>query len=283
MKKWHYCPHCRGNLMVQKGFVRCGGCGWHYYFNPLPSVAVFVQNERKEILLVKRGIEPGKGKWALPSGFIELGETPEQSALRELKEETGLSGAVKELLGVYVEDTDVYGEVLLLGYRVQMTGGRLRPNSDSVDVRFFPENRLPTIPFASHRAIIQEGINIQKRYVPYLEVLKSKITEATITDTVLFYQGSMGIDAEILAAANIKPGEKVQVLNYDNGERLETYVIAEKPKSRRFVLYGPASLKGKIGQRLCILAYTFLPQDEVEEFKPRIVLLDKNNNIKKIK
>ncbi len=283
MKKWLYCPLCKGNLTKKDTFFECVNCNQHYYRNPLPSVAVFVMNEKKDILLVKRGIEPGRGKWALPSGFIESGECPEQTALRELKEETGLNGRIKDMLGVYIENTNVYGDILLLGYQAEITGGKLSANSDAFDVKFFPKNSLPPIPFLSHRTIINHGINNQNRSFHYLEVLKSKISEAVITETVLFYKGSMGIDAKIMEAANIKPGEKVQVLNYDNGERLETYVIPERADSKRFVLYGPASLKGKVGQRLCILSYSFIPQSDVEHFKPRILLLDKKNRIKKIK
>jgi len=282
MKKWLFCPVCKGNLEEKKTFIRCKACGWHYYHNPLPSVAILGVNGQDEILLVKRGIEPDKGRWALPSGFIEVGETPEEAVLRELKEETGLKGRIINLVGVYMEQTKLYGDVLLMGYRIEITGGVLRPGSDTVDVRFFPKNRLPQIPFSSHRAIINQGLTRPASPI-YVEVLKSKITEAIITDTVLFYKGSMGIDAKIMEVANIKPGEKVHVLNYDNGERLETYVIAEKPNSRKFVLYGPASLKGKKGQRLCILSYALVPHDYTLHFKPRIVLLDTKNCIKKVK
>jgi len=72
----------------------CPACGWVNYENPIPSSAALVRNEKGEILLVKRGVEPGRGKWALPSGFIEIEETPEEACLRELKEETGLEGKI---------------------------------------------------------------------------------------------------------------------------------------------------------------------------------------------
>ncbi|MGB9720049.1 MAG: aspartate 1-decarboxylase [bacterium] len=282
MQKWLYCPVCRGSLVKKQSVILCKKCGWQHYKNPLPSVAGFIMNADDEILLIKRGAEPEKGRWALPSGFIEPNETPEQAVLRELKEETGLNGTIKKMLGIYVEPTRFYGDVLLIGYEIEGTGGKIRPGSDTTEVNFFSKNKLPRIPFLSHREIINQGINSQTDNV-YVEVLKSKISEAVITDTILFYKGSMGIDAKIMRSAHIKPGEKVQVLNYDNGERLETYVIPEKPDSRKFILYGPASLKGKKGQRLCILSYAFVAQNKAEFFKPRIVILDTKNFIKKIK
>lgn len=283
MKKWTYCPSCKANLLKKESTFVCPKCGWRFYNNPLPAVAGFVMNEKGEILLVKRGVNPEIGKWALPSGFVEQGETPEQAVIRELKEETGLNGILKHLIGVYVEHTKIYGEIILLGYDIELTGGKFKPGSDTTEVRFFPPDLLPKIPFLSHRAIINQGIHKQPAHPIYVETLKSKITEAIITNTVHFYKGSMGIDAKIMKEANIKAGEKVHVLNYDNGERFETYVIAEKAGSKKFTLYGPASLKGKKGQRLCILSYVYIPQNQLALLKPRIVLLDTRNQIKKIK
>lgn len=283
---YQFCPLCRSKLIKQKKeksyHLKCQQCGWYSYQNPLPAVAALVQNEGGEILLVRRGVEPKKGHWALPSGFIEQNESPEEAVLRELREETGIKGSVHSLVGVYTESTTIYGNVLLLGYRIKMVGGRLKSGSDTISVQFFPKENIPRIPFASHRVIIKEGFEKWKRN-SFVEVLKSKITEATITATVLHYKGSMGIDARIMEIANIIPGERVQVLNYDNGERLETYTIPEKPNSGRFVLYGPASLKGKVGHRLCILSYMLTDINTAPNFKPTIVLLDHNNRIKKVK
>jgi aspartate 1-decarboxylase len=91
----------------------------------------------------------------------------------------------------------------------------------------------------------------------------------------------MGIDLRIMKAANIVPGEKVQVLNYNNGERLETYTIAEKAGSRRFVLYGPASHKGKVGDRLCILSYALVQAENVGAVKPSVITLNERNQLKR--
>ncbi len=284
MKKYKYCPICKSNLLRKKQGdiyrISCPRCGWIYYNNPLPSVAAFVKNSRNELLLVKRGVAPGKAKWALPSGFIEQNEPPEEAVIRELKEETGIRGTVRKLIGVYTEPTRVYGNVLLIGYEIDFCGGRPKPGSDTRETKFFPVKKLPAIPFSSHMSIIKNGLSIDESTV-IVEVLKSKITEATITHTQLFYKGSMGIDSIIMKAVDLVPGEMVHVLNYNNGERLVTYTIEEKPGSRKIVLYGPASKKGNVGDRLCILAYGHINKDHARTIKAKIVVLDERNEIKR--
>lgn len=111
-------------------------------------------------------------------------------------------------------------------------------------------------------------------------VLKSKINNAVITGKKLEYEGSIGIDGKILEEANILPGEKVQVLNYNNGSRIETYVIAERKGSRKIVLYGPAARCGEVGDRLCILSYHYLTEEEARKIKPIVVQLKDKNEVK---
>jgi 8-oxo-dGTP diphosphatase len=136
----------------------CGVCSWVNYENPLPSSAALVKNSNGEVLLVERGVDPGKGLWALPSGFIEIDETPEQACVRELEEETGLLGTVQRLLGVYSQESQMYKNVIIVAYLVQAQG-RLRPGSDSTDAAYFSPERLPHIAFPSHRKIIADGVN----------------------------------------------------------------------------------------------------------------------------
>ncbi len=285
MTRYKFCPLCKSNLIKKKKngnyYPSCKKCGWVYYSNPLPSVAAFVYNDNGEILLIKRGIAPGKGKWALPSGFIEQNEQPEEAAIRELEEEANIKGTVQNLIGVYTEKTKFYGNIILVGYRISSTGDKPKPGTDAVEAKFFPSSELPTIAFASHRAIIKDGLAKDENKTSFIEVLKSKITEATITHTQLFYKGSMGIDSKVMKAANLVPGEKVQVLNYNNGERLETYTIEEKSGSGKIILYGPASKKGKVGDKLCILSYIFISTPEAKKIKPVIVILTKRNRIKR--
>ncbi|MFQ6109815.1 MAG: NUDIX domain-containing protein [Candidatus Aminicenantales bacterium] len=159
-----FCPCCGTRLDARKEEGRrrlfCSSCGWVRYENPLPSAAALVRNIQGEILLVKRGVEPGRGQWALPSGFVEIDETPEGACLRELKEETGLEGKIIRLIGVYSQDSSLYRRVLIIGYEVEAYG-MLLPGSDSKDAKFFSPDELPRIAFSSHREIIRDGIKIK--------------------------------------------------------------------------------------------------------------------------
>ena len=161
-----YCPSCGAKLKLKKTDDKkrqvCPACGWVNYENPLPSAAALVRNKKGEILLVKRGVEPGKGEWALPSGFIEIDETPEKACLRELEEETGLKGRIVRLLGVYPQKSNLYKNVLIIGYEVEARG-TLSPGSDSLRAEFFPPDKIPDIPFFSHRKIIQSGAEEKKK------------------------------------------------------------------------------------------------------------------------
>jgi len=156
-----HCIVCGGRLSREQVDERmrmiCHNCGWIAYENPIPCSAAFVTSSDGDVLLVKRGVEPAKGKWSLPSGFIEIDETPEQACLRELKEETGLEGRIIDLIGVYSQDSSRYKNVVIIGYQVEASGFP-RPGSDSVDARYFPLSSLPEVAFSSHRKIIQRGL-----------------------------------------------------------------------------------------------------------------------------
>ena len=110
--------------------------------------------------------------------------------------------------------------------------------------------------------------------------LKSKIHRATVTEADLNYEGSLGIDAELLKAADIRPYELIQVYNINTGERFETYVIAEAAGSGAISLRGAAARKGAPGDLIIIVCYTAIDDRDVGDVKPAIVLLDKNNRIK---
>lgn len=110
---------------------------------------------------------------------------------------------------------------------------------------------------------------------------KSKIMDGIVTKKELHYNGSIGIDKALYEAADICPGEQVQVLNVNNGERFFTYVIPEKTNSGKIVLYGPAARRGEAGDKVVILSYCMLETKESHNFKPRVIKLVKNNQLEK--
>ena len=113
-----------------------------------------------------------------------------------------------------------------------------------------------------------------------IKVLKSKIHNANVTNHNVDYDGSIGIDQELIESANLSEFEKVHVLNIDNGERLETYVIKEKRGSGNVCIYGAAAHLIKTGHRVIILAYGSLPSNDLASHKPSILYLNSNNSIK---
>jgi len=160
VKEYSYCPICAASLQqrVLDGRERkyCPTCGFIDYKNPLP-VALAVPVKEGKFLLIKRGVPPLKGTWGSPSGFVEIGETPEEACLRELKEETGVSGEIVKLIGVdRIEDREVYGDMLVLRYLVRVSGGELSPGEEVEDARFFDISELPEHYVALFGDVIRE-------------------------------------------------------------------------------------------------------------------------------
>ena len=113
-----------------------------------------------------------------------------------------------------------------------------------------------------------------------IEILKSKIHRATLTETNIHYVGSCTIDEDLMDAANLIEYEKVQVLNITNGERLETYVIKGKRGSGVICLNGAAARKAVEGDIIIIASYAHMDFEEAKKFKPSIVFPDQKNRIK---
>jgi aspartate 1-decarboxylase len=112
-----------------------------------------------------------------------------------------------------------------------------------------------------------------------IEILKSKIHRAVITEANLNYVGSITIDEGLMEAATIIENEKVQVVNVNNGERLETYVIRGKRGSGICCLNGPAARKGMVGDIVVIISYASMDFDEAKKFKPWIVFPKEGNKL----
>lgn len=112
-----------------------------------------------------------------------------------------------------------------------------------------------------------------------IEVLKSKIHRAKITQAELHYVGSITIDEELMEKANLIEGEKVHVVNVNNGERLVTYVIKGERKSGVICMNGPAARKAAVGDLVIIISYASMELEEAKQFKPSIVFPDSSNKI----
>jgi len=158
-----YCPYC-GNKLTKKmleGRKRlfCPKCEKIYYENPTPVVAVVARDNEGKILLVKRKIEPGKDEWALPSGFMEIEETPTQAVLRELAEETGLEGKLKGLIGVYSNKSTIHGYLVTIIYEAEIMGGNLYAGDDAEEAGFFTVDQLPPLAFQSHREALKKVLH----------------------------------------------------------------------------------------------------------------------------
>ena len=112
-----------------------------------------------------------------------------------------------------------------------------------------------------------------------IEVLKSKVHRVIITEASLNYVGSLTLDEELMDAAGMIENEKVQIVNINNGERLETYLIKGKRGSGICCLNGPAARKGAVGDIIIVISYAIMPFEEAKVYKPKIVFPNEKNEI----
>ncbi|ACM93583.1 aspartate 1-decarboxylase [Nautilia profundicola AmH] len=112
-----------------------------------------------------------------------------------------------------------------------------------------------------------------------IEMLYSKIHRATVTDANLNYVGSITIDEELMEEANLLVGQKVDIVNINNGERFSTYVIKGKRGNRDICLNGAAARKVHPGDKIIIIAYANMTPEEAKNFKPAVLIVDDNNDI----
>ena len=159
-KKLQFCPFCAGRFETKfvegRDRLVCSQCNEIYYQNPLPASTALVLNQEGQLLLGKRAVEPAKGAWCLPGGFVEIGESMPEASLRELKEETGLDGQIKSFVGVFCQDSRFYGGVIIFGYRVEIIGGILQAGDDMAALQYFDLKDLPEVAFEAHRKLIEE-------------------------------------------------------------------------------------------------------------------------------
>jgi ADP-ribose pyrophosphatase YjhB (NUDIX family) len=143
--EYSFCPRCGGRLetrLLKEGDPErlvCGGCGFVFYLGPkLVAGAIFEIDG--EIVLVRRDIEPGYGKWTFPGGFVERGERAEAAAEREVLEESGLRVEVADIVGLYTYEGQVPAIAV---FAARVTGGEPTPLDETMEVKGFPRDGLP--------------------------------------------------------------------------------------------------------------------------------------------
>ena len=158
---WRFCPRCSAELLVEPTRAICPGCGSIYYANSAPAVGALCEDEIGRLMLVRRAIEPRKGKWDTPGGFLEEGESPLDGLRRELREETGLEIEPGQFFGAFSE---LYGDgpeaqfALSLHWTASILGGTPTAADDISEIRWFAADELPSeeeIGFASVADLVQ--------------------------------------------------------------------------------------------------------------------------------
>lgn len=148
-----FCPACGARLTRQARFGKvrpvCPACGHIVFFDPKVAVVAFLKQDNR-VLLVKRGVDPGKGYWAFPAGYVDAGEKPEDAVRREVLEETGLCVSEVHLLDVFARDTHDGGTAdIIIAYAANGLSGDLHPDDDADAVAWFGKDHLPDLVFTT--------------------------------------------------------------------------------------------------------------------------------------
>lgn len=157
-----FCPAC-GAAMARREIDHrlrsiCTNCGQVAYRNPAPAAGCLVERD-DAVLMVRRKLEPYRGLWHFPSGFVEYGEDVRETARREVREETGLEVELGPVFGAYSAFDDPRQETIIILYRSGVIGGELQAGDDAAEVAFFSRHTLPTgeqIAFETHRRMLAE-------------------------------------------------------------------------------------------------------------------------------
>ena len=156
-----FCPVCGGALETRRlkasepERLVCQRCGFVFYLDPKVAVATIVTNDQGQIVLVRRAIEPGYGKWVIPGGYVDRGEEVQAAAIREAREETGIEIQLGRLINIY----SYSGRApVIIVYAATMTGGCLACDDEGLEARFFEPAAIPwtALAFRSTTEALQE-------------------------------------------------------------------------------------------------------------------------------
>jgi len=142
----NHCPNCGGPLEIatlpteERPRLVCAACGHIAYVNPRLVVSTVPITDAGELILIRRGLEPGRGLWAQPGGFLEIDETPTEGAVRETLEETGLVVVPGEIIGLYAR---LEAAVVVVAYEARIAGGAIRTSPEALDVQPFAPESIP--------------------------------------------------------------------------------------------------------------------------------------------
>jgi ADP-ribose pyrophosphatase YjhB (NUDIX family) len=142
----NFCTRCGGSLQFgavdgeERHRLACSSCGYIAYVNPRLVVTTIPVNEAGEVVLLRRGIEPGRGWWAQPGGFLEVDETVAEAAIRETLEETGLIVEPGEIVGLY---SRLEAAVVVLAFEARVVGGSYRLNPEALEIQAFRAEAIP--------------------------------------------------------------------------------------------------------------------------------------------
>jgi len=157
----NYCLRCGTELILAERYGRqrktCPACGWVYFADPKVAVATLIVQDGK-VLLVRRGINPNRGMWTLPAGFVDAGEDPIHAAERECLEEAGIQVKVSGLITVLFGQEHPRGAHIIIFYRADIVSGELNPGDDVDRVAFFDRSSLPPLAFQSTSQVLNISV-----------------------------------------------------------------------------------------------------------------------------
>ncbi|NOZ29383.1 MAG: GNAT family N-acetyltransferase [Chloroflexi bacterium] len=264
MQSANFCPQCGTRLERREVGDRvrpvCPACGFIYYMNPVVAAGTLVEQDGR-IVLVRRGVEPGKGLWGLPAGYVEADESAEEAAIRETREESGLEVELDGLIGVYSFGKDTGSRGVLILYAAHVVGGTLHAGDDATEVAWFAPDSLPPddqIAFWTHRQALREWQ--RARAIRYK--LATPEQAAAVRQLKQMYDAS---ERELLVNESMPDGALIVALDRDEVVGYVDVVIGRSEHQawlrRVFVL--PNHRRWGIGTRLIERAIAFAREHKI--------------------